>query len=211
MRIQALRAGLLAIVVSLLAGAPTTAQDRAAGPTMEGIQVHGHWIVEIFEDGNLIERRTFTNAFSNPWTLADILAGESVVGFHKWSITAAGQICDDGRGGFGACRIVRSDDPRADESGFFATLTVSTPNSGSNDGSLVLQGSVTADSDGDITTVNTGLTACDDPTATPDTCFHGNLSLSAASSGFTVKQLASPIAIAAGQTANITVILSFTG
>lgn len=196
MRTQAVRAGLLAIVVTLFAVAPAVAQEGPSTPATEGIQVHGHWIIEVYEDGKLVKREDFKNALSPPAPalLSNLLTSEASSG--NWNI------------GVETCGIQNQV-----ERSCSLEATAQSPTSGDNADAVVLTASTTIFDDGsipgatlEIRSVGTGLGACDS-SVPPAECDNQPSS----SQGFTNKTLASPIAVEDGQEVNVTVIISFTG
>jgi len=191
---QVLRSGLFASVVALLIGAPAIAQVEAddSGPTTEGIEVHGHWIIEVYEDDTVVERREFQNALvpGADSILASVLAGEQAL--EQWLVDLNLQNFDDGFA-----------DVRLSTDGAFGTiggLTITTPNDGDNAGSIVFDWSGTPWSDPLDTGEDGQLVGVQTTIFTTEVA-----------AAFTRKDLTSPVAIAEGQTVNITVIISFTG
>lgn len=169
----------------------------------EGIAVHGHWTIEVRNpDGTLTERREFENAL-NPdmgaQTLAKLLARQVTPG--GWTITLAatptsGTLPWDG-GGF----IVEGTYPRT-ESNRFKTLTISVPTSGDNRNKLVLSGSATAQREGNIGFVGTLIDALS-ATEVRSSLY------TMWDTGFTSAFLSSPVALTAGQTVTVTVVIGF--
>lgn len=189
---QVLRSGLFAMVVTILAGSPAVAQAEDGGPTEEGIEVHGHWIIEVYEGDELVERREFKNALmpGADSVLAIVLAGEQALS--RWEIDLDFQ------------NLPGSRDVRLSTDGVYPSiggLTITTPNGGDNAGSIVFDWSGTPwvdpldrGEDGQLIAVRTTIFTTD-----------------IIAGGFTRKEFTSPVTIAEDQTVNITVIISFTG
>lgn len=123
--------GVLALVVAACgSGATETAEGSS-----EGIQVHGEWTIDIYnEDGSLDERVQFHNEFVGAGLLADLLSlTDTMTGWRIAAIPAGGtKICDVTSG---ACAFdaTAQRDPVTDE--------------------LVVEGSFSSDFDGDVTRV----------------------------------------------------------
>ena len=61
--------------------APTVEDVSPPGGPHEGIQVHGHWTIEVRNsDGTLAEKREFENAYAGNTFLAGMLARKNSVG-----------------------------------------------------------------------------------------------------------------------------------
>ena len=125
---------------SVDAEAANEVASASGGEYGEGINVHGHWTIEVRDpDGGLVERREFDNALIGGSVLAEIVGGLSVQGV--WSITLR---AISGNSPCGTvCGIFESSFPLSGQT-VFKTLSVSVPTSGPNAGKLVLSGSFTA-------------------------------------------------------------------
>jgi hypothetical protein len=189
-------------------GGKATAAGASAG--VNAVHVHGHWTVVVRStSGKVVARYHFHNDFVGPGSgaiggaaaLSEILSGGKAPG--AWDLTIQGSACPASNGNF--CQMFL---PTATPS-FFASppdtknLTVTVPTSGTDAFSIVLQGDVTATSDGNITRVGSGLQKCP-PTATVGgDCGIGYNEI-------TDRTLASPISgILSGQDISVTVKLSF--
>lgn len=61
----AARTGLLTLLLGLTGVLPATAQEAPEQAANEGIALHGHWTIEVYDEGQLVERREFDNALVN--------------------------------------------------------------------------------------------------------------------------------------------------
>jgi hypothetical protein len=181
---------------------------RAEAPRgqAESIKVHGRWTIEVrAEDGSVVSRREFENAFTNGPYLAKILAKNLAVG--GWAV-ALGSSSNATNPCFAGNTTTFTDacvvfDKRDTTTGPFAnwqkTLDVSTDSFGT----LVLKGSAIVQRDGSINTVGTSLGTCAD-TVTPAAC-----TAPSSREGFTSKTLTSPVSVLEGQQVLATVNISF--
>jgi hypothetical protein len=194
------RRALVLLLAASLAGAPGLERtvSAQAGPS-EGIQVHGHWVIEVRErNGTLVTRRAFENALvpvAGQQLIGETLGGWLTIG--AWTVyltTASGTPpCP------GGCSITEPNVPAGSGATSFNLAK------GSQDGPFKLVGNVTALSDGVIDRVATSAMRCA-RTTSPQDCSQ-RLSLSRR---LTEATLASPIAVVAGQQVLVTVAISFT-
>ena len=142
------------------------ASNNSAGHS-EGIQVHGHWTIEVREpDGALVSRQEIDNDLQagGAKRLSMVLGRRSSVG--KWWITmsdigvTARGACLLPDGSPVSCTIIEGPDLGVAPSAFFPNLTVQVPESGPNQDKLVLSGTVTAARDGYITRVQSNFRTC---------------------------------------------------
>jgi hypothetical protein len=183
--------------------APATT-ETAAGPK-EGLTVHGHWTIDVRNpDGTLVEHREFENALSiggGDIFLAEVLGRISTVG--GWQIQVFGatqQICEDDLMNPTNCFIVESTNALVEAFNIFKTLTA-----GVSSATLVLSGSVIAQTDGQITQVSTGNNSCAS-SVSPDGCPGGPV---LTVYPLTSTNLATPVAVLAGQQVQVNVVISF--
>lgn len=207
MRTQAVRAGLLAIVVTLFAVAPAMAQEGPGTPATEGIQVHGHWIIEVYEGDRLVERREFENALAEGGAvqMLEVLASSETPGV--WLIGLQADYEFDGTT-IGCSFFDLHHNGSCYEQTEGAQTTI--PTSGDNAGKLVLQRSFVQSSEQGTTSwtilaVASGMDSCANSTAPVDCTSNIN------TVAVTEKTLATPVSVEQGQQVNITVIISFTG
>lgn len=137
----------------------------------EGIQVHGRWAIEIVRNGEVVREIEFENALQadGAQLLADLLGRDRTAG--TWTVsllssTGNSPCLNDSDGFQIVCQI--KEDPTS-ESG---ELTVTSPNSGDNAGSLILAGSIVAEAEGEVINVRTLNANCDASTA-PVNCTSG--------------------------------------
>lgn len=172
----------------------TSGAERGAE---EGIAIHGHWTIEVIRGGELVERREFENALTNTGALflVGTLARENTTGY--WTILlladGSGEVCSGDSAAGPACRMREFD----------SEVTLATPDTGDNAGSLVLTGSDTAVRAGNILDVNTLVQPCD-PTVAPADC-----ATAGTPRQLTRKVLDNSIAFANGDQINATVVLTF--
>ena len=209
----------LGLVFGFTSGQPQSTQgtlaslQSAEGPK-EGIQVHGHWTIDVLNpDGTLAEHREFENALAGSTAstmLCDILGRLNCAA--GWTIDLSGTT-----GGansafrFSKTMIYESSSPTNLDTdlGYFKTLTVSVPTSGDNNGKLVLSGTATAYQDGQFNTVTTTITEESNQDLPAPVYWHGTTDLSHWMVPFTVKTLSDPISLSAGQEVLVTVVISF--
>lgn len=182
------------------AGVAASARSEASsGPAHEGITVHGQWTIILRNpDGTVASKHKFENSLAaeGATLLVRVLSRQRSVQY--WQIRLInkdGCVCSRG-GNRVDCGILDSQ-LTPDVSSDFATLTVSAPTSGANAGKLVLSGTAPASFDGQIKTVNTSV----GNTCAPTAC-------STDWSVFTVA-FPTPISVQAGQTMDVTVVISF--
>jgi hypothetical protein len=181
--------------------------SRSSGGHAEGVQVHGHWTIEVREpDGTLVQRREFENAITSngQLTLARILSRSYVFG--NWRINFGGNA------GFNCnsypCDIGESTDADT-TTGVVKNLTVT-----ENSDGITLSGSNTVSVNDDITNVRT-LTAICSATGTypsPVDCItapFGDGDTGSLLGIFTDTSLSPVIPVLSGQVVQVTVILSF--
>jgi len=180
----------LAVFVLLISAGCSAGQPQAAGPT-EGIQVHGDWTIDVVNaDGTLDRHIEFGNALTSDGAsqLAGYLAGVSTPG--QWFIDLDGS---------------SSNGPCATANPTFGTCEVVATASADGSGVLTLNGSVTAQNDGEIADVATRTAFCS-PSVSPNDC----TSTASVGAPFTVRTLAAAESVTAGQAIQVEVVLSFT-
>jgi hypothetical protein len=182
---------MLALVLGSQPAARAASDGPPAGAQSEGIKVHGQWTIDIRNtDGSLASHHEFKNALDSfgATALAQMLGRQTVTGV--WGVSLWQIACVIGE--------VGSTDPEAQ----FKTLTVTVPTAGPNAGKLVLSGNATAEADGDIAQVGTGIGLCGANTA-PAACTRFR------DIPFTAHNFPSPIVVLAGQIIQVTVVISF--
>lgn len=167
---------------------PAQNAERAQG-TLEGVQVHGDWIIEVRNpDGTLAHRHAFKNALVGGPLLGAIMARKNVPG--GWYVRLVGD----------ACQIFSQTTCILDE--ISGNLTVGLSPSGNE---IVLTGTVTANNPlaNVLEQVITGLDMCGNFAVPSTTCTPINWAT------FSSKTLPSPIPITFNQMAIVTVTFSF--
>jgi hypothetical protein len=187
-----------AVVASAVTG------QSSGGSTQEGIQVHGHWIIEVREpDGRVASRYEFDNDLTDgDLALSKLLARDLSVGgwiIRLYNLGGTLPWTDS------PCTIVESTDSLPPDARTFYNLTVVWDTSPK----VILSGTATAERDGAIDTVITVLTLCNSDVA-PDDC-PGTLD---AQYQFTRAYLVpdiypAPIDVLDGQIVQVTVEISF--
>jgi hypothetical protein len=193
------------------ASAGEAASAQPAGP-VEGIEVHGHWTIEVRDpDGTLVERREFDNALASNGErfLTQLLARSQSLG--NWQVRAScpvSAVCVDmDSDPISECLIVEAGDPMATQPYFFETLSVSAAGD-PGPYSLTLSGNLTAQLDGSITAVDTIVLYCGSATA-PDDCVGAGVPPREGMSIVTGTVLPSPVAVLTGQQVLVTVVITF--
>lgn len=182
-----------------------------SGP-QEGIQVHGHWTIDVKEpDGKLVSHNEFENALQPDGiaSLVKFLTREKSVGEWKVSISGTTSPCTAANGFGTPCSIMElpASDPlyAAQPGNTFPGLTA-TENAA---GELVLSGSATVGTDTNITAVTTAINRCSATTAPSATVgCNPNLDIGFLFQ-FTHKTLDTPVAVLDGQIVTATVTISF--
>jgi len=199
---------------TLVPGPYSVPQEAGSGPVsfsasstpqsgpQEGVEVHGHWTIEIRDpDGTVVDRREFENALvaSGAASLAKILGRQTTVGLWEVQIASnAGSPCI----GFGLC-IIAEGSSGGTGSNVFKNLTLNVPTSGLNANRLVLSGNMTAGLNDTINQIFTRYVQCP-PTTTPaSNCETGSFSI------FTSTFLSPVVPVSAGQQIQVTVVISF--
>ena len=211
---RAASARLTVLSVILLTAATTVAQigQPQPNPGQSSIALHGFWTIEIHEsDGRLVNRYQFNNALNDQRALLFILARQRSVG--RWAVTLSdyfnvGQPCANGT----MCALHEAGDTNVFSSSTkFTGLTVSAdplpvPTR------LVLQGTLTAGATGQISSVSTSLSVCDNTVAPATLCPSDFVSgpLTTHITQPSGPPPLGPIPVAAGQIVQVRVEISFT-
>jgi hypothetical protein len=188
-------------------------KEPSRGPA-EGIKIHGHWSIVIRNlDGSVASRNEFENALttgngSGNAALSQFLARQYAVGTWQISFGSAGNssqdVCRTGPGAPVICFLV---EPTSSSSGpyIFPDLTVQVANSGTSAFSITLSGTAKAAAAGAISNVATNLGACAKSVG-PGACAGQAESTTFT---FTSHALTTPISVQAGQSIDVTVVLTF--
>jgi hypothetical protein len=161
----------------------------------QSIKIHGHWTIEVHNpDGTLATHREFENAYVPGVVLPSVLSGQLAITGWEVALDGSPEPCNTSSGTPKTCLIVQSSIP--DPSSDSTNLVVA-----QNSGTLVISGSVTAASSTSISTVNTvvGFVGV-----------AGKLTLNPFSQANLVPGSSTPpIGVLRGQTAQVTVVISF--
>lgn len=183
----------LAMVIAACGGSGV---ETAAGGASEGIQVHGHWTIEVYNpDGTLDQHVQFENALVGGAAIRDLLSRTKTAG--PWLVELRSIIPEDPACS-GACGIR--------ESSWTSVSSVSDNLQVQGiTGGVRLSGSVVAELDGVIGRVLTFIGACL-PTTAPSDCSNPE-----AAPPFTDKTLdpADKVTVAAGQIIQVVVDITF--
>lgn len=164
---------------------PPSGATEARGGPREGIKVHGHWTVTVRNaDGSIASRTEFENALvaSGGQLLAGLLTRGDTLERMSWRVALVG----------GAATYLIAEGEAGPNR--FPNLVVSAV---AGSPALTATGSAKAAAANDLATVRTELEARD------------SAGLISRVTAFTSKALAAPIAVQAGQTIDVTVVLSF--
>lgn len=206
--VTALVAFLTAGLVLPIRAAGQESREPASG-AIEGIKVHGHWVIEVRNpDGTLDTRREFDNALATDGAayLAQLLGRALSAGF--WRINLYDDASGDGPclldGQPARCSVREPDDAQT-ASHAFPTLAIEV----SAQNELVLRGTLTAQRDAPINTVLTMLYRCT-PDLAPDAPVTCQQALGTGQfSDFTSTILGSAVSVVTGQQILVTVTMSF--
>lgn len=192
-----------AFTTALLTGlllAPALAGAQETPPDV--IQLHGAWMVEVWENDVLVERHEFQNALTpgGAERLLQLMAGTQTAGM--WLVGIDAEYGASG-GGTVQCPTFES----FNQGGCFPFASgdqVTLPTTGENAGSLVVEGTrVNADGSITITGVATGLQICANslsPAGCQDDAPSWNV--------ITERVLDAPVTATAGQEVRIQVVLT---
>ena len=181
-------------------------ETRAPDGREEGINVHGHWTIEVRNpDGSLASRHEFENAIDagGMWTLTTILTRKGTVQEWMVSLITTGTACPPSVSA-AQCDIT---EPAPEHFGNTSyTLTVSVPASGDK---VILNGSATASGTGQIIKVMSTLYYCSPDHATGTCAMITPTGQAPLGFGAFTSAVPQPISVQAGQTINVTVSLGF--
>jgi hypothetical protein len=196
----------LCLAAALLAAGATPAAEVPEGIS-DGVKVHGHWKIEVFEpDGTRVSSYEFDNAL-DPFakgTLRYLL--DSQMSHGGWAVALAGPNYDgpcDQSGSQGACvlqeaGVVYLNNPHS------TNLVVSALPSSYD---FQIMGSVVADYASSVAFVQTRTKVCSGGNTAPTAC--RTLATGFGENPFTATNLATPVPVLAGQIIQVTVTISF--
>jgi hypothetical protein len=194
--------------------AKATASGEASRGPLEGVKVHGHWVIDVKNpDGTLAQHREFENSLSNPNIMVELLYGIAVPSDFAILLYGSTPPCTISPSTY-PCVIVHnlSSLPANAICGTYYCVTglTVTPNIGGSP-SLVLAGNLTATQAGNINSVNTYIGTCGSSntiptTVSPSTCATGANGYGY--SGLTGTSITS-VPIINGQIIQVTVTITF--
>ncbi|HEX6130528.1 MAG TPA: hypothetical protein VF044_02300 [Actinomycetota bacterium] len=191
----------VAVTALLAAGAlgAFTRSESSAAPAGDAITVKGDWKVTVKSaNGRVLRVHRFHNEFNGATTIAPILAHASSTGRYWMTLSdLEGAHPCGADAGAQSCFIFEPDDPNASVAGWFGTLAVS-----ASSDQLIVTGEIEATRSGEFDHVRMLLSRCAATTA-PSSCTPG------AYGNFSVRTLAAPITLIAGQQAIVTVTYTF--
>lgn len=183
------------------------AASKPAGGMGEGIQVHGHWTIEVRNpDGKLVTHREFENALVGGQVLTTFLGRTATVGIWRIVVNGAPAPCltykpDGSLAGPAPCIIA---EVGSGSGNFFLPLSVSTAVPPNNQ-ALLLTGTFTAGQASLLDSFGTEQQPCP-PTISPAISLIACLT----SSPQTITSASvSPVQVVAGQIVTVTAKLSF--
>lgn len=177
-------------------------QTLSRGGNHEGIEVHGHWTIEVRNpDGTVVTHREFENALQGTGStfLSLLLARQLSAGLWEITLTGTPEACLNAAGTPVGC-IVGEPKSTAGQPNQFETLVAS-----AGGGMLTLSGTAVAGEVGSIGSVETDNWQCGSTFAPATPCGRSALTVFTSTSSFP----GSPIAVSAGQTIAVTVVISF--
>ena len=213
---------LISVIVTLPVGFSQTvkaqtpskafARAESKGGQVEGIKVHGHWIIDVRNpDGKLVTHREFVNELASGLLLQQILTRFYTPGLWEIDLMTNDGISPWGTTDRGTLIGVLKNPGRITEAGqganIFPTLVVIR-----EAGTIVLNGTATAAVNGSIGKMATNLGTCPATTA-PATCatigppWDGDFSYQNAN--MTRKLLGGSIPVVQGQIIQVNVVISF--
>jgi hypothetical protein len=184
----------------------------------DGIKVHGHWTIVVRNsDGSVASRNEFENALttgagdSGDGVISSLLSRNAVAG--PWMVILDGYqgVCKNANNTATSCWVVEPNTPSMGGtlagSNLFSNLTMQRPTSGTNAYAIVLSGTAKATYTGNIAVVRTTLLTCQGNTS-PAACLTSQTNFNVIGS-FSSQNLTTPITVQAGQSIDVTVVLSF--
>jgi len=211
------KSSLIVILILIALVSAAHAQSNADGVEQDTIKIQGRWTIVVRNsDGSIASRQEFENglAGSGRDALASILGRQSTTG--TWEIVLE-NISDLSQkpclsGNYkSACYILEPNGiPSVNGvTGTFPNLSVQVPTSGTNISTIILSGTAKATNAGTINSVWTTLLRCEKSFA-PSTC--AGTAVNQGHYGpwrFTQQDLTTPVSVQAGQSIDVTVVISF--
>lgn len=196
-------------------------EKSSGGGSHEGINVHGHWTIEVRNvDGTLATHREVENSLQTPNPLSLLLQRNATIG--RWSVLVGPVAANASQDPCAPPTVISAQfpnltmcvitEPNSEMSLHYTSVgTLSVSLVGNNAQQLQLTGAAQAQSSGMIEQVSSYLELCP-PNVSPSAC---NFTQDVAIIGNNIvnlvtQALVSPsIAVLAGQTVSVTVIISF--
>ena len=200
----------LCVVGNQLAGQNSSAEASAPKGHHEGINVHGHWVINVLSpNGQLVSHTEFENSLqsSGMSVLALVLGGYDSLGSWQLSFAGTSGPCTvlSATKATGTC-IIQPGTSKLTACGDLGCVSniLQPPNVPHNGTTMELTGALTFPSAGNVTQVETVVSYCPNGTS-PLTC-----AASAPNSAvFTSANLPTAVNVAANQLVQITVTFSF--
>jgi hypothetical protein len=197
---------------SVVPAQATVAGEANRGP-LEGVKVHGHWIIDVKNpDGTLAQHREFENSLSNANVMVALLYGAEVPADFVVLLGGSTPPCNVSSSNYCVIAHNLSTLPANAICGTYYCVTglTVTPTYGGSP-SLVLAGNLTATSAGSISNVSTEIGICGGPnttpaTTTPSSCAAGSNPYGY--SGLTATTITA-VPITNGQIIQVTVTITF--
>jgi hypothetical protein len=202
------------VVASVVGEVQEAVPEAQRGGPGEGIQVHGHWTIEVREpDGSVARRSEFQNALHSGGRqiLASLLGRGGSIGL--WRLIVIGNAsanfpCQQPVGTPNSCIIAEPLDNTSGNNVFKVAPNNLMVMPGSPDASKThLSGSFIVQRDGNISRVETFQPLVCLPTVAPASCGPGGSGV--LSITFTLTDLASPVPVVTGQQVLVSVTFSF--
>jgi hypothetical protein len=200
----------VALVVVACGGGPMV--EAASAPAGSSIAVNGQWTISVYnQDGTLDRHVEFENAFQGESAITSWLSHQRTVG--PWSISLysadpSSWPCVNDAGEKRPCTIMEQFEPpqtNSSSANFTLSVTAEDFDSNGSDEALVLAGSITASSTGEISIVQTNAAACSADDVWPACTENEALTYT-----FTQKDLETAIPVTEGQLIEVEVVISFT-
>ncbi len=184
-------------------------REQPSGTPHEGIKVHGHWTIVVRNaDGSVASRHEFENALfvgAGDALLTAILSRSASVG--HWGVELDGPTGSRPCNLAGLptlCEVIEPNGNQLSGAEIFQNLTLQPTGTPVPTG-LVLTGSAKSTNGGQVTRVGTDIGICPANVA-PSSCTPGS---GGSIQGLTSHGLTTPINVQAGQTIDVSVVISF--
>ena len=198
---------MISVAFGAFAFAISSTRSASPGLSVEGIHVQGHWKLVVKNPGGriVLVRRFHNDPTQANQAIATMLTRAYTPGYwfiRLGSSTVNGPACV-ANGSPDSCLIIDPNDNGAYSSSASAFKTLVTSSSNFQD-HITLTGSINAQRDGDVNTVDTNLGVCSRSVAPATACGLSSFW------PFTGRTLGSPVSLVTGQQLLVTVTLTFT-